>query len=95
MDDIEVIKKFALAERKFTLIIFISVLLFLSTFIAEQLGFGYLNPAYGFLAGFALFIFGVFRIYKCPKCGSMPKALGTEGIQISPKACGHCGVKLR
>lgn len=46
MDDIEVIKKFALAERKFTLIIFISFLLFLSTFIAEQLGFGYLSLAY-------------------------------------------------
>jgi hypothetical protein len=95
MDDSEVIKRFAVAERKFTIVLVASFILFFSTFILEKLGFGYINPAFGFLSGIIIFTIGALKIYKCPKCGSMPKALGAQGIQMSPKSCGNCGVKLR
>jgi hypothetical protein len=95
MSDIDVKREFAKRERKVTLIVFVAFLLFGGVAGINHFTSIDINIAFPFLLGAALCVFGFYKFYRCPKCNSVPPALGQEGVQISPKECGRCGAKLR
>lgn len=90
-----VIKEFAKRERKLTVIFAVSFAIFGLTLLMNAFTEIYINPALPFLVSFALIFFGLYKVYRCPACNSAPRAIGRAGVQISPKNCGNCGIKLK
>ncbi|QSX39452.1 hypothetical protein [Shewanella cyperi] len=95
MTESEVINEFAKRERKLTVILALSFAVFGFTLLFNALADAYINPTFPFLVGFVLMFYGLYKVYRCPECNSAPRALGKAGVQISPKNCTNCGVKLR
>ncbi len=95
MIDREVINEFAKRERKLTVIFAVSFAIFGFTLLFNTLSDAYINPTFPFLVGFVLISYGLYKVYRCPVCNAAPRALGRAGVQIAPKNCGNCGVKLR
>ncbi len=94
MNEQEIINEFNKRKRKLTVFFAVAFALFGFPFLVNSLTEIYLNPTFSFLIGFGLISFGLYN-YRCPNCNSIPPALGQPGVQLAPKECGKCGVKLR
>ena len=94
MTESEVIIEFAKKEKRLTVLFAVSFVMFGVTLLFNAVTETYINPTIPFLIGFGLIFYGLYN-YRCPNCNHMPAPLGGSGIQISPKKCGTCGVKLR
>ena len=93
MDDVS--KQFKSVNKRFYLILLLTVVCFSSGFILQYFDIEFLNPFYGALIGVLIFNVGIWLYYRCPKCNSIPFASGSEGVEIRPKLCHKCGAKFR
>lgn len=95
MEDLRIINEFANRERKVTIAVLVAFVIFGGVIAINYFADIYINPAIPFFVGLAICITGFYKWYRCPKCNSVPRALGRAGVQISPHYCGECGAKLR
>ena len=95
MEDLNVKAVFATRERKFFWALLVCALPLVSVITINYLSNLYVNPGFPFFVLVSGFIFATIKWYRCPKCDSVPRALGRPGVQLFPKECGECGVKLR
>ncbi|GAA0853815.1 hypothetical protein GCM10009114_07510 [Aliiglaciecola litoralis] len=93
MDDVS--EQFKPIQKRFYVILLLTAVFFSSGFILQYFGIEFLNPFYGALIGVLIFNVGIWLYYRCPKCNSVPFALGSEGVEIRPKSCHKCGSKFR
>ncbi len=93
MDDVS--EQFKPIQKRFYVILVLSVIFFASCFILQYFVIEFLNPFYGALIGVLIFNIGIWLYYRCPKCHSVPFALGSDGVEIRPKSCHKCGTKFR
>lgn len=91
----EIISEFLKREKIVTRYFSASVALVLIYIVIFYSFSYYINPAIPFLLVFVLVFGSLYKYYRCPKCNSLPKGLGSEGIQLTPKRCGGCGCRLR
>ncbi|WDD97444.1 hypothetical protein [Thalassomonas actiniarum] len=93
MDDVS--EQFKTVQKRFYTVLLLTVSLFASGFILKSFNLELFNPFYGALFGVLVFNIGVWLFYRCPKCNTVPFALGGEGVEIRPKSCQKCGAKFR
>lgn len=95
MTDLNIKVEFAARERKYLRALFVFALPLVIVVAVNSLSGVYVNPAFPFLVLVSGFIFATYKWYRCPKCDSIPRALGRPGVQLFPKECVECGAKLR
>jgi cation transport ATPase len=95
MTEDEIKVEFRKRERKVLVSTFIAAIVLGAYFVSSFIIDIYINPSIPFIVFFAVIFVSLFKFYRCPKCNSLPPPLGGEGIQLAPRDCGRCGVKLR
>ncbi|NQZ90695.1 MAG: hypothetical protein HRT54_24315 [Colwellia sp.] len=93
MDDVT--EQFKSVQNKFYIILLLTILFFASGFVLKYFDVELFNPFYGAFIGVLIFNIGVWKFYRCPKCNSVPFALGGDGVEICPKFCQKCGAKFK
>jgi hypothetical protein len=93
MEDVS--DKFKKVERNFSIIVFISLVLFFGGVILNYFGITFINHMVSAFLGFLVFNIGGYIYYRCPNCDEIPYAIGGEGVAIKPKSCSKCGAKFR
>ena len=91
----EIVSEFLKREKIVTRYFLVSAVLVLVYLVLFYLVGFYINPAIPFIIVFGLIFGSLYKYYRCPKCNSLPKGLGVEGVQLAPKDCGMCGCRLR
>ena len=95
MPNLKIKAEFASRERKFLTALLIFALPFAVVVVINSFSSTYINPGFPFVIMVLGFMFATYRWYRCPKCNSIPRALGNPGVQLFAKKCGEWGAQLR